>query len=79
MHKVKAVARTIWDKVTREPVAVRAAVLSVINIAVLTGLVGPSFVSEEAQPIIDAVFLAITNISVVLSARARVSPAPRTA
>jgi hypothetical protein len=79
MHKVKAVARTIWDKVTREPVAVRATVLSVVNIAVLTGLVDASFVSEEAEPIIDAAFLAITNIGVVLSARARVSPTVRTA
>jgi hypothetical protein len=79
MHKVKAVARSIWDKVSREPVAVRAAALLVVNIAVLTGLVEPSFVSDEAEPIIDGVFLAITNISVVVSARAKVSPTPRTA
>jgi hypothetical protein len=79
MHKVTAVARAIWDKVTQEPVAVRAAVLSVVNIAVLTGLADASFVSEEAQPIIDAVFLATTNIGVVLSARSKVCPAPRMA
>jgi hypothetical protein len=79
MRKVNAVARAIWDKVTQEPVAARAAILSVVNIAVLTGLVDASFVSEEAQPIIDTVFLAIANIGVVLSARSKVSPTPRTA
>jgi hypothetical protein len=79
VHKVNAVARAVWDKVTREPVAVRAVILSVVNIAVLTGLVDASFASDEAQPLIDAVFLGITNIGVVLSARAKVSPAPRTA
>jgi hypothetical protein len=65
--------------VTHEPVAVRAAILSVVNIAVLTGVVDASFVSDQAEPIINAVFLAITNIGVVLSARSKVSPRPRTA
>jgi hypothetical protein len=74
MHRVKA----IWEKVSSEPVAVRAVVLSVINIAVLTGLVDASF-AGDAQPIIDAVFLLVTNISLVLSARSKVSPAPRPA
>jgi hypothetical protein len=78
MHRVKAIARTIWEKVSAEPVAVRAVVLSVVNVAVLTGLLDASF-AGEAQPYIDAVFLAITNISVVLSARAKVTPEPRTA
>jgi hypothetical protein len=78
MHRVKAIARTIWEKVSAEPVAVRAVVLSVVNIAVLTGLLDASF-AGEAQPYIDAVFLAITNISVVLSTRSKVSPTTRPA
>ena len=78
MLKVKAIAKFILDKVIHEPLVMRAAIIAVIDLAVVMGLV-PPVVSDEAKPLIDGAIIAITNVYLLFDARSKVTPAPQTA